>query len=106
MIAKLPSLAALAITLTTSGAIAQGVPKLDFGPLCRAQEKAIPELAKNCTAGQTDAREKLVQQWAKFPSGDKAACTRLVTSSPNFQSYVELLTCLQVKQEARNLPKE
>jgi hypothetical protein len=106
MTRKLSSLVFATFTLTASDAIAQSVPKLDFGPLCRAQEKAIPELAKNCVAGQTDAREKLTQQWAKFPASDKSACTQLVTSNPNFQSYVELLTCLQVKHEARNLPKQ
>jgi hypothetical protein len=106
MTGKLLFLAAVTFALAAGDANAQGVPKLDFGPLCRAQEKSIPELSKNCVAGQTDAREKLIQQWAQFSAGDKAACTRLVTSSPNFQSYVELLTCLQVKQEVRNLPKQ
>src|SRR5688572_23189283 len=104
--ATLPSLAAIFFALTASGAIAQQVPKLDISALCKAEAKAAPDFSNNCMVAQTDAREKLIKQWAKFPPADRASCTQMVTSIRNAQSYVELLTCLEMKQDLKGLPKE
>ena|SRR5215470_7149887 len=97
---------AIAVVLgTTAVALAQGVPTLDFNALCRAEAKQGPNLAEPCVADQKKAREDLVRQWSQFPAADRASCLAVVNSVPGMQSYIELLTCLQIKQDVRALPK-
>ena len=102
----LPSLAAVAVALGASVAAAQEVPTLDVGPLCRAQAKAAQELADACLADEKKAREDLVRQWAQFAPDSRARCTGIATSIAGAQSYVELLTCLQIAKDVKGLPKQ
>ncbi len=106
MRAILPLLAAVALALDASVAVAQEVPKLDVGPLCRAQAKASQDLADACLADEKKAREELVRRWAQFAPASKARCTGMAKSVAGAQSYVELLTCLQIAVDVKDLPKE
>jgi len=100
------TLTAIAVALNANAASAQNLPTFDVGPLCRAEAKAAPELSQTCLQAQKSAQEDLARQWAQFPAADKAGCIRLVNNIAGMQSYVELLTCLQMKQDVRNLPKQ
>ena len=102
----LPSLAAVALALHAFGAAAQDVPVLDISSLCRAQAKAAPDMAESCLADEKKAREDLVRQWAQFASDSKARCTGIAKSIAGAQSYVELLTCLQIAKDVKSLPKQ
>jgi hypothetical protein len=104
--AMLPSLAAIAVALSASVAVAQEVPTLDVVPLCRAQAKASQDLADACLADEKKARDELVRRWAQFASADKARCTGMAKSIAGAQSYVELLTCLQIALDVKGLPKQ
>lgn len=55
-------------------------------------------------AEETDARDKLVQQWMQFPSGDREHCEREAALG-QMPGYVELQTCLQIARETRTLPQ-
>jgi hypothetical protein len=46
------------------------------------------------------------REWVQFATGDKASCTQAVSAIPGPESYVELLTCLEMARDARKLPKE
>ena len=49
------------------------------------------------------AREILVKQWNSFLAADRGSCYRLTTTgTPG--TYTELLTCLEMKRDARKLP--
>lgn len=99
-------IAAIAMVLGTAAvALAQGVPTLDYKTLCRAEAKQGPNLAEPCMSDQKKAHEDLVRQWAQFPAADRRSCLALVNTVPGMQSYIELLTCLQLKQDVRALPK-
>lgn len=99
-------LAAIAAVLAPSvGALAQDVPTLDVATLCRAEAKAAPALAEPCMSDQKRARDDLVRQWSQFPSSDRTSCLQVVNTVPGMQSYIELLTCLEMKRDARALPK-
>ena len=102
----LSSLAAVALALHASVAVAQEVPTLDVGPLCRAQAKAAQDLADACLADEKKAREDLVRQWAQFSPESRARCSGIEKSDAGAQSYVELLTCLQIAKDVKSLPKQ
>ncbi|HZO45365.1 MAG TPA: hypothetical protein VFB68_05695 [Xanthobacteraceae bacterium] len=106
MRAMLPSLAVIAVALHATAAVAQEVPKLDVGPLCNAQAKASKDLADACLADEKKARDELVRRWAEFAAPDKARCSGMERSVAGAQSYVELLTCLQIALDVKNLPKQ
>jgi hypothetical protein len=96
----------VAIVLGTGGAaVAQEVPTLDFNALCRAEAKAAPTLAGPCEGDQKRAREDLVREWSQFTPAERSSCLQVVNSIPGMQSYIELLTCLQMKRDVRTLPK-
>jgi hypothetical protein len=100
------TLAAIAVALNANTASAQNLPTFDVGPLCRAEAKAAPEFSQTCMKAQKSAQDDLVRQWAQFAAADKTSCIRLINTIAGMQSYVELLTCLQMKQDVRNLPKQ
>ncbi len=76
-----------------------------FGPICRAEAKAAGAFPQNCEADQKRAREELVKQWAQFSPESRTSCLSVVNSISGLQSYVELLTCLQIRQDVSKLPK-
>jgi hypothetical protein len=98
-------LAAILVVALSMGAAANDVPHLDVGPVCRAEAKAAGTFAQNCEADQKRAHDDLVKQWAQFSPESRRSCLDVVNSIPGLQSYVELLTCLQIKQDVRTLPK-
>jgi hypothetical protein len=100
------SLAAAILALGVRAVVAQDVPTLNVEPLCKAEAKQAAGLAENCMNDQKQAREDLAKQWAQFTPASRKSCLQLVTGIPGIESYVELLTCLQMKQEVRELPKQ
>ena len=102
----LPSLAAIAVALSATVAVAQELPTLDVAPLCRAQAKASQDLADACLADEKKARDDLVRQWAQFSPDSRARCTGIAKSIAGAQSYVELITCLQMAKDVKGLPKQ
>jgi len=51
------------------------------------------------------ARQKLTAEWETFPHADRTQCTALAKLGTVLQSYVELITCLEMAKDARALPK-
>jgi hypothetical protein len=84
-------------------AVAHDLPRLDVAATCRAdQNKATVD---NCMADENRARQRLETEWGQFGSADRSQCTQ-VSSMRGFQSYVELLTCLEMARDASKLPKD
>ena len=52
-----------------------------------------------------NARARLANEWGQFAPAVQNECTQL-SSMKGFQSYVELLTCLQMTQDAKKLPTQ
>ncbi len=99
----------LAILLLASAGIAaaQGVvPTIDIGPTCRAAAKGSAGMQQDfesCQKSEQAARDALAQQWSSFLAADRGSCYRLTTTgTPG--TYTELLTCLEMKRDARKLP--
>ena len=100
------SLAAAILTLGVCAAVAQDVPTLNVEVLCKAEREQAPGLSENCMSEQKQARQDLVRQWAQFAPANRKRCLELVRSIPGYESYIELLTCLQMNKEAKELPKQ
>jgi hypothetical protein len=86
------------------GAAANDVPTLDGGPNCQFQANQNTKTLNNCLEDEQRARDRLVREWGQFAQWDKKSCTELASNMT--QSYVELLTCLQMRQDASALPKD
>jgi len=94
-------------SLLSLSAFADDVPKLDFNKSCRTDVAAYPGGGGNkaCITDERQARKTLVNQWKRFSPESRTRCTRTVTDMVGTQSYVELLTCLQMARDAKSLPK-
>ena len=92
-----------------SPAVAQTVdrvPNLNVDPTCQGNETTAAGFGRGpdiCRRSELDARDQLVKQWADFPGPDRRRCVQLGIMT-NIPSYVQILTCLEMAREARNLP--
>jgi hypothetical protein len=99
-------LAIFAGTMTI--AVADSVPVLNVQPSCKAAADGIIGLKQDvdtCLKSEQNIHTQLTQQWSEFAAEDRTSCTRL-TSMSGGGTYTELLTCLEMKRDARKLPKE
>ena len=100
-------IAILLLGAANIAAAQQGVPKIDFLPSCRAAAKGssgFGQTIDSCRSSEEAAREVLLKQWKSFRAGDRDSCYRLTTTgTPG--TYTELLTCLEMRRDARALTK-
>src|SRR5437868_3922460 len=103
----IPLTPAVVIGVQLFVAIAEQVPTIDVVPGCRAAAPALGVKVDvdSCIRSEQNAREQLVAQWSKFPAADRDACYSLTKMGGN-GTYTDLLTCLEIKRDARLLPKE
>jgi hypothetical protein len=100
----------LAGALTLSAAIAAAqdqVPTINVDATCRGTETTAAGFGRGpdvCRRTETEARDQLVAKWTDFPGADRRRCVQLATMT-DIASYVQILTCLEMAQEARNLPE-
>jgi hypothetical protein len=83
---------------------ADGVPTFDVEPFCREVARLAAPVGDvdGCLREEREAREQLVKQWSQFPAADRAYCQELHTVGGS-TTYTELLTCLELQRDARNL---
>jgi hypothetical protein len=83
------------------------VPDYNVKPECQFTQSVIPspESEKQCLREEQAARVKLEQNWASYPSGDRAECVG-ESSTGGSPSYVDLLTCLEMTADARALQRK
>jgi hypothetical protein len=81
------------------------VPTLNTGPTCAGADSELSSTrtAAKCQESEQQARDALAAQWNKFPAADKRECVA-ETGIGGFPSYVQVLTCLEMARDARNLP--
>jgi hypothetical protein len=81
------------------------VPVFDVARSCleaRAYVGANKNLAyQGCIKDERDARAELVQKWPHFKAGDRRDC--VAQGANPMPSYVEILTCLEMSDEASAL---
>jgi hypothetical protein len=105
-ISKIAAVASLALCLGTPAFAAEPqVPRLDVTPTCRPLDKSdMMQFDENrCRKIENDARDQLVRQWANYPTADRSQCIATATMG-GAASYVELITCLEMKHDVASLP--
>jgi hypothetical protein len=77
-------------------AAADRVPAFDIVRNCGAEVAAAgTESVASCTKDETDAKNELDKRWPEFSASNKQACVEEGSIGVE-QSYVELLTCLEM----------
>jgi hypothetical protein len=95
------------VFLGVDAATADEVPKFDIRKNCKADVQAYPTAGnvQGCLTDEQNAQATLVGQWTQFAPDSRARCTKMVSDIAGSQSYVELLTCLQMSKDVKGLPK-
>ena len=94
---------------TRAPPVADIVPNWDLTATCRAAgsvggSSLTPDESKEiCLAKEQRTREELNKNWSTFPAADRIGCVKSLTFSP---SYTELVTCLEMRRDVRNLRGE
>ena len=94
-----------------AGAADAQVPKLDLTATCRAisgKDFSIKVDTQRCLKTEHEARDKLAADWAKYKAADRNLCSQTARLG-GFESYVQLLTCLELQQDvavARSQPAQ
>ena len=86
-------------------ASAGGPPTLNVGPSCDAAARGSVILGRDkkaCLADETTAQDTLKQNWSKYSAADKSECIGMATTGGP-ASYVELLSCVEILRDARNI---
>lgn len=107
------ALTLVAVTAETmSSARSDDVPTLNVSPLCHqlTDKSAFAEGLASITydqcmeAEQTD-RQTIIKEWSTFSGDDKKHCTSESTMGGE-SSYTEMLTCLEMARDVRQLKSE
>ena len=81
---------------------ADGVPVLNVKKTCQEAEAVEVNLGwsqESCLRSEETARDQLSKEWSNFPAADRVECGRMVKIGP--PSYIDLLTCLEIRRDAR-----
>jgi hypothetical protein len=79
---------------------ADEVPEFDIALNCKAETSdASIEGVAHCTSDETDAKNQLAKRWSSYSASQKKECVGESTTGGE-KSYVELLTCLEMSQDA------
>ena len=71
------------------------LPAFDIARNCREETAGVGTSVEACTKDETDAKDQLAKKWSRFDASEKKTCVGM-SSVGGGQSYVELLTCLEM----------
>src|SRR5205823_3453652 len=97
-------LSALVVAVPLVLAAADQVPSFDVRPSC---DGALVNAAGGrgtdaCVRAELSARDELATKWPDFPPSDRTHCVDITTMT-RMPSYVQVLTCLEMARDARQL---
>jgi len=92
----------LVVLISRTASAEQRLPVFDVRPECRAVASVMP--VQKCLDDEQSARADLEKKWSGFADGDRGHCIR-EASAGGSPSYVDLLTCLELTRDARQLEK-
>jgi hypothetical protein len=102
----MPALCPIILTATQIVFVADPVPKFDLERACRGVAAAgLPGRdSAACQRDEQGARSKLEENWSQHSAAERTKCHGLVATG-GAASYVELLTCLEMAKQVKELPK-
>lgn len=97
------------LVMAGSSARSDNIPVLNVKPLCHGitnqsslQEGFRGVTYNECIKAEQGDREQIAKEWSTFSSSDKQHCTAEATMGGE-SSYTDLLTCLEMARDVRNL---
>jgi hypothetical protein len=105
---------ALAIGAQLMLPVADSVPDLNVEQVCDGiakqggvtfRDPAVVQEKKNCIDSEQVIRAEIAKQWSSFAIADKTSCVN-ESKMGGESSYTELLTCLEMARDVRNMRKE
>jgi len=108
----LPSVLALGAPLLLP--VAESVPVLNVEPVCQGiavqgggsfHDPAVAKEKQDCLQSEQEVRDELVKRWSTFSAAEKNHCVNESRMGGD-SSYTELLTCLEMAHDVRNLGSE
>jgi hypothetical protein len=82
------------------------VPAINIVPSCRGGAAAgVDHSIDVCLGQEMSARDQLDRDWDQFFPADRSSCVRVATIGGG-GSYTALLSCLEMKRDARNLSRD
>ncbi|HKS86562.1 MAG TPA: hypothetical protein VJR71_13860 [Pseudolabrys sp.] len=102
----MPALMPIVLIASHMVLVADAIPKFNVEKTCQpaAAASILPGRGSgDCQRDEKEAYAKLEQSWPQYNAAQRAECARFsgLDSSP---SYVELLTCLEMAKQAKELP--
>jgi len=97
----------MTVALSNTAALAQSgdqVPTFNINRNCSSEAAAgvdIQSTMADCVRDEVDAKKQLDQEWSKLGSDRKRECVGESTTGGD-QSYVELITCLEMSSPQWN----
>jgi hypothetical protein len=110
----LPAALAFTAHLLMPVAVADQVPNLNVNQVCQGiaqqggssyHDTATGKEMEDCIKSENEVRQELEKRWSTFAASDKAHCIN-ESEMGGDSSYTELLTCLEMAADVRNLGKE
>ena len=103
----MPALFSIILTATQIVLAADSVPKFDLERTCRGAIAAdLPGRdSASCQQDEQAAHSQLEKVWSQYNAAQRSECDTLVTTGGE-PSYVELLTCLEMTKQAKELPED
>jgi len=105
---KFAAVCALVVVQTTLAQAAQP-PKFDVKATCRQAQPLMGDqtdqgIYQSCVNEENGARSQLKSSWSTYKASTRKSCVdeAQIGGAP---SYVDLLTCLQLYQDATTLPQ-
>ena len=105
-------LSAAVFVAQSFAAFADEVPTFDLRKTCKTDVQAYQGTASGqasntgCMTDEQNARTMLISEWTQYAAASRRECVGLQGDAAGPQSYVELLTCLQMAKDAKGLPKD
>ena len=103
--------AALVLSAHLTLPVSDSVPVLNVQQVCQGiaqqggvsfHDTDVTDEKKNCLDSEQAVRDQLVKQWSSFSAPDKFDCTK-ESEMGGESSYTELLTCLEMARDVRNI---
>ena len=106
---KATLLIVLAVTVLgwqTGAVAARDLPRFDVARTCRGESAdRAKAFVDACLADEQKAQEQLTKGLDKFAPDIRQTCLGTSTSIAGIQSYVELLTCIEMGTAAKKMPQ-
>ncbi len=96
----------LVLFLASAPALADSVPRIDFGKVCRSTSgtPVNKDQLKTCLDSEGKVRDELSQNWSKYSVASRAQCTTGIQTAYH-PSYIELISCLEMANPGLAKPK-